>query len=98
MQKPMELRVNYFQLDILFDKNEKKAFQYLLQEGVYCFRCNAICPKGVVDYTLRLDIWNNVVVNGKCAACGNQVVRVMEFGEDLTFFEKAMEFRKSLVN
>ncbi len=102
MVKPMiklkELKLNLFQLNVLLNKEEKEGFEWLLNEGVYCMRCNDVCKDGVVNYSTRLDSWNNVIVDGRCATCGNSVCRVMEFGEDPGFFAKAIEFRESLQN
>ena len=98
MHKLKELKLNSFQLAILLSEDEKSAFEYLLREGVYCTKCSGLCENGVVNYSSRLDSWNNVVVDGECASCGNSVCRVMEFGEDPVFFIKAVEFRKSISN
>ena len=98
MKKLKEIKLSHLQLDFLLNKEEKKGFSFLLNHGVYCTRCNAICAKGVVNYTLRLNRFNDIVVDGECAVCDQKVTRVMEFGENILFFEKAMDYRESLQN
>ncbi len=98
MKKLKEINLNTFQLNVLLNEQEKEGFEMLLNEGVYCMQCNDVCKDGVVNYSVKLNSLNNVVIDGECATCGNSVCRVMEFGEDRTFFKKAMEFRKSLAN
>ncbi len=77
---------------------EAQDFKLLINEGVYCGQCNDICRKGVSDYTITLDTRNDIVIRGACKVCGASVCRVMEFGESRMFFEKAIEFRKSIQN
>ncbi|NQU52710.1 MAG: hypothetical protein HQ522_09250 [Bacteroidetes bacterium] len=98
MKKLKEINLNTFQLNVLLNEQEKEAFEMLLNEGVYCMQCNDVCKDGVVDYSIKLNSLNDVVVDGDCGTCGNKVGRVMEFGEDPTFFAKAVEFRKSIQN
>ena len=98
MKKLKEIKLSRFQLNVLLNKEEKEGFGYLLKHGVYCTRCNAICTKGVVNYTIRLNWLNDIVVEGECAVCGQKVTRVMEFGESKTFFDKAMDYREALQN
>ncbi|WP_320110966.1 hypothetical protein [Draconibacterium orientale] len=97
MKKQKELKLNPFQLNVLLEE-EKQDLQFLLDNGVYCNHCKAVCPKGVVDYTASLDYLNDIRIEGHCAACGHKVVRIMELGEDKYFFEKAMEYRQSIHN
>jgi hypothetical protein len=94
MQNLKEQRISSFQLKVLLNEQEKESFELLLHEGVYCTHCNAICKDGVDHYSTRLDVSNNLVINGECATCGNRVCKVMEFGEEPVFFAKALEFRK----
>ena len=98
MKKLNEIKLNTFQLNVLLNEQEKEGFEMLLNEGVYCTRCNDVCKDGVVHYSIKLNALNDVVVDGECATCGHKVCRVMEFGEDRAFFEKALEFRKSIQN
>lgn len=98
MKKLKEIKISRFQLDVLMNKEEIEGFKYLLQHGVFCTRCNTVCTKGVENYTLKLNWLNDIVVEGKCAVCGQKVARIMEFGESRDFFEKAMDFREALQN
>ena len=98
MKRQKEIKLNDFQLNVLLSEKEKKGYRYLLDNGVYCSGCQGICKKGVEIKSVKLDGLNDIVVEGTCNACGRRVARVMEFGEDPEFFEKAMNFRKSLQN
>ena len=97
MKKLKEIKISRFHLDVLLNNEEKEGFGYLLKHGVHCYRCNSICT-GVLNYTISLNWLNDIVVKGKCAACGRKVARIMEFGEKRDFFEKAMDFREALQN
>jgi hypothetical protein len=95
MKRRKELSINTFQLNRLLDKSQQDGFRYLLENGVHCRTCNGICP-GVRDYSLQLNDMNDVLVDGFCRTCGNQVVRLMEFGEDAGFFSRAEKLRSEL--
>lgn len=97
--KPLkEIRVIYPQLYRLFNEQELENFSETLKHGLFCFRCMDVCHKGLAHYSLRLDTWNNVVVDGKCLHCANMVCRVLEYGQDPVFYSKAIKFRLSLQN
>ena len=98
MKKLKEIKLSRLQLDVLLNKEEKEDFGYLLKHGVYCTRCNEICVNGVLNYTVRLNWLNDIVIEGECAVCGQKVTRIMEFGENKSFFDKAMDYRESLQN
>jgi hypothetical protein len=98
MKRQKEIKLNEFQLNALLSEEEKNGYRYLLDNGVYCNGCQGICKKGVEIKSVKLDGLNDIVVEGTCRVCGHRVARVMEFGEDPEFFEKAVNFRKSLQN
>ena len=88
-----DIEINKFQLNALLNHQERKGFKYLLENDVYCNTCNDICKYGVSNYKLYLDRFNDIKVIGECTLCGTQVTRVMEFGENESFFRKAVQFR-----
>jgi len=96
MKKLKEISLNDFQLNVLLNDEEKNDYNFLLNNGVYCSGCGDICKEGVEKTAVTLDALNDIVIRGNCAACGHKVARVMEFGEDKSFFEKAIKFRKSI--
>jgi heterodisulfide reductase subunit C len=98
MKKLKEIKLSRIQLDVLLNRQEKDDFGYLLKHGVYCTRCNEICTNGVLNYTVWLNWLNDIVLEGECAVCGQKVTRVIEFGENKSFFDKAMDYRESLQN
>lgn len=98
MKRLKEIKLNDFQLNVLLSDEEKSGYQYLLDNGVYCTQCKGVCKKGIKKTAVKLSSLNDIVVEGNCNVCGHKVARVMEFGENRAFFEKAMNFRKSLQN
>jgi len=98
MKKLKEITLNDFQLNVLLNEEEKNDYNYLLNKGVYCTGCGDVCKEGVVKTAVTLNSLNDIVVRGNCVICGHEVARVIEFGENKSFFEKAMKFRKSIQN
>ena len=98
MKRLKEIPLNTFQLNVLLYKQNKEDFRFLLEKGVFWSKCSGVCKKGVVNYTEKLDGLNVLVVEGECGVCGRRVARIMEFGENKSFFEKALDFRKSVQN
>lgn len=96
MKHQKEIKLNDFQLNVLLSDEEKNGYRYLLENGVYCNGCQTICKEGIEIKSVKLDRLNDIVVEGTCNDCGHRVARVMEFGENPEFFEKAMNFRKSV--
>ena len=98
MKKLKEIKLSRFQLYDLLNKEEIEDFKYLLKHGVYCTTCGGICSKGVINFTVSLNWLNDIMIEGECAVCGQKVARIMEFGENKSFFDKAMEYRETLQN
>lgn len=90
-----DFEINQFQLNNLLNHNEKKAFKYLLDNGVFCSSCNDICKDGVINYKIYLDRFNDIKVIGQCFTCNHKVTRIMEFGENESFFRKAVQFKNT---
>ncbi|MGQ1788323.1 MULTISPECIES: hypothetical protein [unclassified Saccharicrinis] len=88
-----DIEINKFQLNALLNHHEKRGFKYLLENEVQCDSCNGLCKHGVTNYSLYLDRFNDIKVTGECAECENQVSITMAFGENESFFRKAMQFR-----
>lgn len=98
MSKLKEMSLDWVQLNNLLNQEEKDAYDFLLNNGVFCTRCSSICREGVDVISVSLNWLNDIVVKGRCKFCGHKVVRIMEFGENQEFFIKAMEFRSSVGN
>lgn len=98
MSRLSEIKINQFQLAILLNDEQKRGFQFLLDEGVYCSQCSAITKKGIDVQEIYLTKLNDILVRGTCKVCNGKVARVMEFGEDKAFYEKACDFRKIIRN
>lgn len=98
MNKPQEIQLNQFQLSILLNDEQRQGYTFLLEKGVYCKQCGGIAPKGVIVEKVFLTNLNDLKVCGTCKACNGEVTRIMEFGEDRAFYEKADEFRKAIRN
>jgi hypothetical protein len=97
MKRLKEIILNDSELDMLLSEEEKSGYNLLLN-NIFCFGCGDLCNKGIVTSAVKLDSRNDIVVEGNCNVCGHRVARVMEFGENESFFDKAMHFRKSLQN
>jgi len=93
-----DIEINKFQLNALLNYHEKKAFKYLLENEVLCTTCKSYCPRGVQNYTLYLDRFNDIRITGECTACGTQVSLVMPFGQNESFFRKSIQFRHTLAS
>ncbi len=89
-----EIKINQFQLAILLNDEQKRGFQFLLDEGVYCSECGVITKKGIDVQEIYLTKLNDILVRGTCNVCNSKVARIIEFGEDKAFYKKACDFRK----
>jgi hypothetical protein len=91
-----EIKLNSFQLNVLFGEQEKEDYQYILKYGIYCSKCEEICMRGVDINAHYLNSLNDILIKGTCKVCGNPVNRFIEFGDDKEFYERAMNFRRSI--
>ena len=98
MNRPKEIQINQFQLNILLNDEKKQGYKYLLKNGVFCSTCKGICTEGVNVIEIHLNSLNDIIIHGTCKVCNGKVTRIMEFGEDKEFFAKANDFRKSIKN
>jgi hypothetical protein len=98
MSRPPEIQINQFQLAILLDDEQKQGYKFMLDEGVFCAHCGGIAQKGIVVEEIYLTNLNDIMVRGTCNVCNGKVCRIMEFGEDKAFYEKATDFRKAIRN
>ena len=96
MKRPKDIQINPFQLNRLLSEEERTGYTLLLREGVHCPTCRGICTKGVEVTEIHLNDMNDILVRGTCKVCNGRVARIMEFGENPIFFNKADEFRKSM--
>ncbi|TLX72560.1 hypothetical protein E9993_17135 [Labilibacter sediminis] len=91
-----DIEINKFQLNGLLNHHEKQGFKYLLENGVFCATCNDYCKYSVSNYKLYLDRFNDIKVSGNCSLCNGKVEKVMEFGDNESFFRKAVQFRNKM--
>lgn len=96
MNKQTEIKINRFQLNVLLNNEQKEGFDYLLNQGVFCSTCGGTCEKGIEIKEIYLNSLNDIMVKGSCKVCNGKVTRIMEFGEDKVFFDKANDFRRSI--
>lgn len=96
MKRPPDIQINQFQLAILFDNEQKKEYKFMLDEGIYCGHCRGKAEKGIVVLEIHLTDLNDILVHGTCNVCNSKVSRIMEFGEDKEFYERATKFRKAI--
>ena len=98
MKRLTDIKINRFQLNVLLDDQQKEGFNFLVKQNIYCVTCSGFCKKGVIIEEIFLNSLNDIMIKGKCKVCNGQVARIMEFGEDKDFFNKANDFRKSIEN
>ncbi|MFW5708144.1 MAG: hypothetical protein ACOC12_09500 [Bacteroidota bacterium] len=98
MQRPPKIKLNQFQLAILLNDEQKKFYDYVMADNVFCVHCKGTCKKGITVEDIFLDSLNDIYVRGTCNTCNGKVGRTMEFGEDKEFYNKAMNFRESIQN
>lgn len=98
MKRPPEIPINQFQLAILLNEEEKQVYKSILAEGVLCRHCGGIAQIGIVVQEIFLNDLNDILVRGYCKQCNGKVARILEFGENKEFYDKAMKFRKAISN
>lgn len=96
MKRPPEIQINQFQLARLLDEEQMGFYKEVLADNVFCAHCGEVASKGIVVHEIFLTDLNDIMVRGTCKVCNGKVARILEFGEDNTFHEKAMKFRKDI--
>lgn len=98
MKRPPEIKINRFQLAVLLNQEQKEIMDRIIADNVFCGACGGTCSKGITVREIFLTGLNDILVKGNCNTCNGNVARMLEFGEDKSFFEKANSFRKSINN
>ncbi len=97
MNRPTEIQINRFQLALLLDSAQERFCNEVLATTVFCSHCGGIAGKGIIVEYIYLTSLNDIKVCGTCKVCNGKVARIIEFGEDKKFSEKANNFRSLLV-
>jgi len=97
MKRQKQIHINQYQLNALLNQVQKEGYKYLLKKGVYCTTCGGAATNVTVE-EIHLNALNDTMIHGICEKCKGKVTRIMEFGEDKEFFEKANNFRTSINN
>lgn len=98
MKRPPEIKINLFQLNVLLNDKQKDFFDTVLAGNVFCANCGGTCKNGITVKEIFLTNLNDIHVEGTCNTCNGKVARMIEFGENKEFYDKAMDFRKSISN
>lgn len=98
MKRPPEIRINQFQLAVLLNDDQKAFLDVVKAGNVFCAHCSDICENGITIKEIFLTDLNDIHVTGTCNTCNGEVARLIEFGEDQEFYNRAMDFRKSIRN
>lgn len=98
MKLPPEIRINQFQLAVLLNDEQKDLLDAVIAGNVFCAHCGGLCKSGITIEEVFLTDLNDIHVTGTCNTCKGKVARLIEFGEDQKFYNKAMDFRKSIQN
>lgn len=93
MPQDEEIELASLQFESLFNKEQKEAFNYLLNNTVFCPSCSNVCPDGVRDYKTILTDANELLMKGKCVKCGSGVTRLMLIEEDAGFAQRVKAIR-----
>ncbi|MDY0217131.1 MAG: hypothetical protein RBS19_09260 [Bacteroidales bacterium] len=96
MKHKTGIKINRLQLSKLLNDMQKVQLEYLLNKDVYCGTCKKICENGVEVMEIYLNPLNDVMINGRCKVCYGKVARIIELSEDLEFFDKVNDYRKSI--
>lgn len=96
MKRPPEIQINQFQLAVLLNDEQKQGYKSMLDKNVFCGKCRGIAQKGIVVDEIFLTNLNDIMVRGTCKVCAGKVSRIIEYGEDKAFYEKANDFRKAI--
>ena len=98
MKRPPKIKINQFQLAVLLNDEQKKFFDMVIADNVFCSQCRGLAKEGITINEMFLTDLNDILVKGTCNTCKGKVARTMEFGEDKDFYNKAMDFRNSIRN
>jgi len=90
-----DIEISGSQLNQLLSQHEKHAFKYLVENGIYCNKCSDYCKLDISNHKVYLDRYNDIKVMGECKCCGSEVSKIIEFGENESFFRKAVQFRNT---
>lgn len=96
MKRLPELKINLFQLAVLLNEEERYFYNLVLENNVYCTRCNGPAANGVKVREKYLTCLNDIRIRGTCRTCNGEVGRLFEFGENKEFQQKALRFRESI--
>ena len=91
-----EIEINSFQLNVLLDERQKEIYKMVTDTNVFCMTCSGVCEEGIKIANVFLNELNDILVKATCNKCSSNVARILEFGEDKKFYNKAVKLRKSI--
>ena len=91
-----EIKLNPFQLNVLLNEEDKEEYKYIVEEEIFCMKCEDHCTEGVEIKEHFLNSMNDLLLKGNCKKCGTPFNHFIDFGEDPDFFKRAVAFRKSI--
>ena len=59
-----------------------EVFQEKILHNCHCHACDSSYSSAIVDYTTEINDLNDIILHGKCAACGGPINRYLETGEN----------------
>ncbi len=96
MEVHSEIQINKFQLGVLLTGLDKKFYDCIIENNVYCSHCKQNAIKGILVDTIYLTKLNDVRVFGRCKVCNSEVARLFVFGKEKVFGVKANKLRESI--
>ncbi len=91
-----DIEINKYQLNELLSAREKISFKYLIKNSIYCPTCKKDCKISILGLKVYLDRFNDIKIVAKCQDCGTEVSHIIAFGENESFFRKAVQFRNTI--
>ncbi|MFP4543509.1 MAG: hypothetical protein ACLFQU_04675 [Candidatus Kapaibacterium sp.] len=94
MKRLPEYKLTRLQLYSMMNAEQKSFVDYILENNIICAHCKEPGSMGMNADEYLLTDMNDLLVKGTCKKCNGEVGRLMEFGEDQEFYNKAMKLRR----
>ncbi len=76
--------------------SEYESFKKMILSNVRCINCSPDYSTTIIDYTIKVTAFNDLLFKGKCVKCGNECVRATETGENPEYVEKIKIIKKKM--
>jgi hypothetical protein len=90
-KQPGEIEIHMEDVEIIMGDDFKHLEQIL--RTVYCLHCNKGYTSAMENYKIYLNKLDDIIFQGQCATCKNDVARYLETGETTAKAEIARHIR-----